>query len=201
KVGGSFTTRGTVFNKFKKDDNPNKEQIKNLREGYIGEFCFSPDGSGQLPTYQETPMTLLMHNVVKDEVQCPTEEVGGVFSREAIAAGTTLRGEIRLRKSAADKLGANWWTVFQEKEYSTLRLGTSRKDDYGLAELKILTEPTDVDSQSPFHPSELTVYLLSDVLLRNSNLRQTNAVADLAEAICRRLNAGVEDNSKKVCLK
>lgn len=195
KVGGSFETQGTAFNKFK-DEYLHTEQIKNLREGYIGNFCFTLDGSGQLPTYKKTRKTLLMHNVVQDDLQRPTEEVGGVFSREAIAAGTILLGEIRLKKGVADKLGANWYKNIS----GDVRLGTSKKDDYGLAHLKILSEPKAIDSQLPFYPNELTVYLLSDALLRNSNLRQANLVGSLADAICQKLNNGITDESQKVHL-
>lgn len=196
KVGGSFEKPNTVFNTFH-DEKPNNEQIKNLREGYIGNFCFSLKGNGKLPTYKKTPKTLLMHNVIEDKVQRPTEEVGGVFSREAIAAETTLRGEIRLKKLLAEKLDEKW----HEKLSGNVRLGTSRKDDYGLAKLKILSEPKEIDSQFPFNLDELTVYLLSDVLLRNSNLRQTNLVEDLAKAICQKLNEGIRDESQKGCLR
>jgi CRISPR-associated protein Csx10 len=209
KVGGSFGAQGTAFNKFH-DENPANAQIRNLREGYVGNFCFSLNGKRNLPAYQHTPKTLLMHNVVKDDVQRPTEEVGGVFSREAIAAKTTddektrptvLRGEIRLKRSVADKLGANWWKELAKDENRTLRLGRSRKDDYGLAELKVLDEPKEIDSQFAFTPDELTVYLLSDVLLRNGTLRQTNLIEDLADAMCQRLNEIAGDETKKVSFK
>ena len=70
------------------------------------------------------------------------------------------------------------------------RLGTSRKDDYGLAELS-LSQPRPFASTAKLDEhkeNRLTVYLSSDCLLRNSNLRQTNLVADLASELSRRLS-------------
>jgi CRISPR-associated protein Csx10 len=195
KVEGSFKKSNTYFNKIH-DKNPEGVQLKNLREGYISNF---DSLDGQMPAYKRTPKTLLMHNVVKDDVQRPSEDVVGVFSREAIAAGIKMRGEIRLKKSIAETLGEKW----HEKLSGNVRLGTSRKDDYGLTELEILNEPGDISSQTllnPNAPNELTVYLLSDVLLRDASLRQSNLVEDLAEAICQKMNEGVTDTNEKVCL-
>lgn len=141
-----------------------KTQAKPIREGFIsmdkGNF-----------THVKTPRILLMHNTVDDPVQRPTENVGGIFSRQAIKAGTVLRGEIRFNKSIENKVKS------LENYESYVRIGTSKKDDYGLAELTF--ETLEDDTSNATADNKLIVYLESDVLLRNSNLRQTNLVDEL----------------------
>lgn len=151
-----------------------KNQTKPIRGGFISDI------SSHRLSISATPQTLLIHNTVDDRVQRPTSAVGGVFSREAIKAGTVLRGEIRWKKSL--NLG--------DKDFESLenyvRLGTSKKDDYGLAALEIIKPQRDFSAKSKLNEKDedknkLYVYLASDVLLRNDNLRQTNLVEDLAK--------------------
>jgi CRISPR-associated protein Csx10 len=173
KVGGGFDNGKTVLNKLKDKTDESTPQLKSYRDGYVNDL----DEEKQLPFYQTTPKTLLMHNTVEDDVQRPTKNVGGVYSRQAIAPtankdgkiqATVLRGEIRFKTS----LRLNFSDAGQD-----VRLGTSKKDDYGLAALRI--ENVEDANSSATGAKELVVYLESDVLLRNSNLRQTNLAPDL----------------------
>lgn len=143
-----------------------KEQTKPIREGYIS------DVNATCLSLATTPISILMHNAVDDEVQRPTSDVVGVYSRQAIKAGTTLKGEIRYRGFDFDF----------PKLTKTIRIGTSKKDDYGLAKIEFL-QKTDQEKTEHKIEKELIVYLASDVMLRNDNLRQTNLVGDLAKAI------------------
>jgi CRISPR-associated protein Csx10 len=172
-------------------------QPKPVRSGFIKSL-----ETHNIVINDESFKTLLMHNTVEDKYQRPTTDVGGVFSREAIAAGTVLRSEIRTKNQKLfDRLSSE---LNEEKD---IRLGTSRKDDYGLAKLGIFNTAQDKGKGEPAsQPSdlvlteELTVYLESDVLLRNANLRQTNLAGDLAEAICQELNEGISDEAKTIKL-
>lgn len=204
KVGGGFdkdkSGRATVYNLFSDADRKKIEggdQKKNYRDGYLSSL---DENNGKLPFRAITPKTLLMHNTVNDDSQRPDETVGGVYSRQAIAATinkdgkiqtTVLRGEIRFKES----LNLNFSDVARE-----IRLGTSKKDDYGLAQIEFHS-PQNHNSNASHYGSTLFVYLESDVLLRNANLRQTNLADDLARGICQKLNEGLADDSKKVCLK
>ena len=187
KTDGSFEKRGTLYNKFAREKETDK-QLKAYRRGYVqalDSVVEIKDNRGTLPSFKDVHMSLLMHNTVKDEIQRPHEDVGGVYSREAIPAGTSLRGEIRVRQKLARELAeldADWWKVFANKDNAILRLGTSRKDDYGLVELS-LSAPKKFSSPSTLKVNRLTVYLLSDCLLRNSHLRQTNLVDELAKEL------------------
>lgn len=186
KVGGSFMEEGTVFNRFR-DENKSGEQLKPYRNGFV----YSLANTDQLPSYLNAKKTLSMHNVIEDKVQCPTEEVGGVYARAAIAAGTILRGEIHLSGDLNDKFKSELG-----KATGNIRLGTSKKDDYGLAMLTV-GEAKPLPVSIPTNgKSELIVYLESDLLLRNTNLRHTNLAEDLQKHLNEKLGTQL-----KLCLK
>ena len=169
----------TVYNLIREADKIEDPtyQKKNFREGYVS----SVKVNGTLPFYGTTRKILLMHNTVRDDIQRPDETVGGVFSRQAIKAGTALRGEIRLKESIAAEVKA------LEMHTSNVRLGTSKKDDYGLAELTLGELENDPPSATVIN-NELIVYFESDVLLRNGNLRQTNLVDELKSVLEKELS-------------
>lgn len=181
KVEGGFDKEKTVYNRLEENISGG-EQKKNYREGYVSNLG---ENGTLLPNYETTQKIMLMHNTVDDSVQRPTSEVGGVFSRQAIKAGQTLRGEIRLKKSIADDLDKEKL----KKLNSYVRLGTSKKDDYGLADLT-LGEIEDAVSNAS-GDKKLIVYLESDVLLRNENLRQSNLVGDLKNELEKTLGKNV----------
>jgi CRISPR-associated protein Csx10 len=142
-----------------------KKQTKPIRDGYISDL------TSNKVLHATTPQTILMHNAVDDEVQRPTTDVVGVYSREAIKAGTILKGEIRFKNLQFDCSKLN----------GKVRIGTSKKDG-GLAEIKVTKKVDDTKDERTFD-KKLIVYLASDVMLRNGSLRQTNLVEDLAEAL------------------
>lgn len=177
------TDTSKVYNRLKDKFNDETPQTKPIREGYISGL------SSNTLSIETTPQTLLIHNTVDDPAQRPTTNVGGVFSREAIKAGTVLRGEIRWKKSL------NLEDSNFEKLRSYVRLGTSKKDDYGLAEFELIKPKQNFSAKSKLNEKDadknkLYVYLASDVLLRNDNLRQTNLVGDLAKELEKTLGEG-----------
>ena len=172
-----------VYNRLTDKFDKKTPQTKPIREGYISDL------SSNTLSIATTPQTLLIHNTVDDKVQRPTTEVGGVFSREAIKAGTVLRGEIRWKKSL-DLEDKDF-----EKLKSYVRLGTSKKDDYGLADFEIIEKAKDFEAKSVANskPQELVGFLASDVLLRNDNLRQTNLVEDLVKELNGKLDVTLSE--------
>lgn len=186
KTGGGFDKRNTVYNRF--CEAAGTKQLKGYREGYIGAYQ-----TGQLPTYKKVPKSLGTHNTVKDDVQRPTEEVGGVYSLEAIAAGVTLRSELRVRgdiKAQLDKKTVDWWRALTCEEAA---LGSSNKDDYGTVEIR--AEEVLRLSPTPHPPSQkLTVWLLSDILLRDSLLRATTLAKSLGEELSQEVNVQLKEH-------
>jgi CRISPR-associated protein Csx10 len=158
----------SVFNVL--DDRRTKDtpQTKPIKGG----FCIEKNGKF---LYATTPQTILMHNSVNDEFQRPTQEEGGIYARHAIKAGTIFKGEIRFRNFFGEQPDFS-------KLKGKVRIGTSKKDDYGLAKIEF-GEVRNFERQSTEKNGEITVYLASDVMLRNENLRQSNLAEDLAAAI------------------
>ncbi|PZO57607.1 MAG: hypothetical protein DCF15_06840 [Phormidesmis priestleyi] len=130
-------------------------------------------------------------------MQRPTQRVGGVYSYEAIVPGTTFRAELRVTAALAeqlDKTRDDWWQLLT----GTARLGQSKKDSYGqvmvIAAMPERASPTTeiVSTDS----NQLTVWLLSDLLLRDERLRPSTSVHDLAQALSEYLSCQMVPREK-----
>lgn len=196
KVNGGFDKQGTVLNRLR--ETPAITQLKGFRTGYIGTWE-DPQSGPHLPRYAKVPQVLLTHNTIEDAVQRPTRNVGGVYSREAIAPSrrdhaVLLRTELRLHPAVAQALEAKhatWW----EQLNGSCRLGVSRKDDYGLVQLSVQGPPQPIThtlSRTSSDTQRLTVWLLSDVLLRNHALRPAIASEQLGAELAARLGVTLE---------
>jgi len=171
KVKGGLD-KGLVYNRLTEPE-PNETQLKGIRGGYLGKFA-----QNHLPNHQKIDTIIYTHNTIQDEVQRPTDQVGGIYSYEAIPSGTTFRAQLRLKKALVDRLkqrGTKLW----EKLNGDHRLGQSKKDDYGLIALNVVSPPQQLP-QATINPSTttLSVWLLSDLLMRDQRLRPT---ADLEQ--------------------
>ncbi|MBO4161471.1 RAMP superfamily CRISPR-associated protein [Micromonospora antibiotica] len=128
--------------------------------------CCIADGDGGI-RIGEVGLVAQAHAVVDDTSQRPTEDSGGLFVYEAIAAGTVLRCELWLPADAAldtDRL---------DGEHA---IGRSRKDDYGHVTVEVLKPGTSVLTErtppartgyggDDVDDGQLVVWLLSDLLL------------------------------------
>ncbi|QLE40844.1 hypothetical protein FD723_10475 [Nostoc sp. C052] len=151
-----------------------KSQLKGYRSGYVGE------NTNQL-TIATVDLVVETHNTVDDGVQRPTSEVGGVYSYEAIASGTRMMAQLRLclHEDLLKTFQDNWWVNLN----GTYHIGRSSKDDYGLVSLEVKSEPTKILQQPKLNQNFLTVWLLSDVLLRNKRLRPTTNIDDFTQVL------------------
>lgn len=72
------------------------------------------DGDGDAPPRVVLPETVVrMHNTIRDDVQRPTQDIGGVYIYEALAPGQEFRAEVRVRAGVltsgwAGKLAGTW---------------------------------------------------------------------------------------------
>lgn len=175
-------SKPTVYNLFQEPELINNDvQKKNYRDGYVSTLdAIQKNGTTKLPLHKIPSKTLSMHNTVFDDKQRPTD--AGIYSREAIAAGTVLHGEIRFKSALESNI-----TGLSKTE---IRIGTSKKDDYGLAEIEFQATPESVSSVIPLNNSHLVVYLASDVLIRNQQLRQSNSIVDLKDELEKTLGTG-----------
>ncbi|MBY0523610.1 MAG: hypothetical protein K2R98_09425 [Gemmataceae bacterium] len=157
-------------------------QLKPLREGYLR--------PGAPTKVIKTPKVVQTHNTIEDRSQRPTSDVGGVYTYEAIASTdkgrpVRLRSELRLRQSLADQLAQeqfDWWTRLSGE----VTLGRSKKDDYG-AVIISAEEAKSFASAFDRVESELFVWIVSDTLIRNEQLRPDPTAAALARELARRL--------------
>jgi CRISPR-associated protein Csx10 len=172
KLGGGLD-KGKVYNRLREPESAN--QLKGERVGYIGSL------NEFLPEFKKVNLTVETHNIVEDDRQCPTKDVGGIYSYQAIEAGTVLQAELRLRQGLANALNKqnSSWTELQ----GDYRIGQSKKDDYGAVAVEILEKPSSVPQTCKIEGSELVVWLLSDVLLRDGRLRPTTSIKDFAKQL------------------
>jgi CRISPR-associated protein Csx10 len=197
KEKGGLDKGNKVWNRFR-EDVADVAQLKNHREGFVG-----PNKPNTLPALDKLAMDMRTHNTVDDELQRPTAEVGGVYTYQAIPAGTILRSEIRLRHSLAETLAnkcSDWWHSLEGQH----RIGRAKKDDYGVVEIRCKSEPKalEIDMKDRLKlnqetevqrdlysldiasgKSELTVWLLSDLLIRDERLRFTAQPEELGRVL------------------
>jgi CRISPR-associated protein Csx10 len=81
-----------------------------------------------------------MHNVIEDRLQRPTEEVGGVFSFEALEEEQSFRGFIGFYDETVRDDFKN--TLVGSEEKIDIVLGRARSRGYGEAELRMLDPGT-----------------------------------------------------------
>lgn len=179
KLDGGLGKGKKVYNRFQELE-PDGIQLKGERSGYVGKF-----DNAHLPIYKTVSLELFTHNTIQDEVQRPTTDVGGVYSYQAIPAGTTLIAELRLPeslKTQLDQQSSNWWNDLG----GILRIGQSKKDQYG--SVKITTHKPDKFSSKPIdHDKLLYVWFLSDVLLRDKRLNPTTNPDDFSRELEKQL--------------
>ena len=138
--------------------------------------------------YQAPKLGVRTHNTVEDKTQRPTSDVGGVYSYEAIKAGTILRTEVRMRRALLDLIKNKNW---HEQLSGEIRLGRSNKDDYGSVKVES-KEEADLPTQKKID-SDLYVWLLSDTLLRGPALDFDPSLARLQELLQRELDVTLQE--------
>jgi len=173
------------------DSRQGGEQYKNCREGWLavrpekGKFRLLFNDGKNLKT-QRT------HNTVDDAPQRPTERVGGVFTYQAIKAGSAFSGELLL----APEWAAHWG--LKEGAEEEIRIGRSKKDDYGQADLRTGKSAEKKPKDVTLHAGQyLVVRLLSDLLLRDAQLAYSADPRNLAGWLTEKLGVAVhlsEDN-------
>ncbi|MFF0574112.1 RAMP superfamily CRISPR-associated protein [Streptosporangium saharense] len=157
---------GTVAGNQMAGDGPPRS--KPYRTGYL-----VPEGPEKY-TVVSPASTVRMHNTIQDDLQRPTREVGGVYVYRALAAGTVLRAEVRVRTGA---LGDGW----ARRLTGGWRIGRSAKDDYG--KVRVTATPVGVPSAGGHGGRSLRVWLLSGLLVRDRRLRPSTDPRDVARAL------------------
>ena len=121
-------------------------------------------------------------DISEDDLQRPSSDVGGVYSYSAIAPKTTFRGEIRVKSDLFNHLTKQkkeWWRNLEDS-YS---IGQSKKDDYGTIKVTIAQKPQLYQGKIQLDNNTLSVWLLSDLLLRDERLNPTADLNILKETL------------------
>ena len=170
-------------------------QMKDLRTGYVR---VTAEGMQYRPA--DNRRLLRTHNTVEDKTQRPTERVGGLFAYEAIRAGQTFRGTVRM-SAALWKQVQEHPAILEKLAYGEPSIGQSRKDEYGAVSLEYLA-PTSAKSEVQFclpdllernGKNYLVVYLLSDVLIRGAFQNYSLILDDLRGALSNALGVTLQD--------
>ena len=173
-------------------------QTKDLRSGYV-----VPNEKGMTYHVASDHKIIRTHNTIEDDVQRPTERVGGLFTYEAIQTGKTFRGTL--------KIGGELWSEIRGREDILKKLasdehtfGRSRKDEYGRALLECAglagddgalsqTGLLDGRTEKGKDKKYLVVYLASDLLLRDEAMGYSVKVKDVKEALEKALEVKLDD--------
>lgn len=190
KVKGGLD-KGYVYNRFSESESHPTDkniQLKGIRGGYIGNF-----DNQELPLSQKVNVSLYTHNTIEDDVQRPTEDIGGVYSYQAIPAEVELKAELRIKKALVDQLNRKqkqWREVFTGK----YQIGRSKKDDYGLIKLST-SSPREIPQAliNQEKPNILTLWLVSDLLLRDERLKPTTDLEELRKYLVKALNIELKE--------
>lgn len=187
-------------------DPPADVQAVQHRRGYLA-------GEGASTRLATVTVGVRTHATIEDDVQRPTERVGGVYTYEAIEPTVTLHSKVLVDGSV---LGPDDVEGFEIEG----RLGTSKKDDYGRVRLvcsgfrrvepdelseaddpSAAGEPAEVDRSTADGPPEAeapsetdesaaadatakaTLWLLSDLLLRSASNQPSTSLKDLARLL------------------
>lgn len=194
KLDGGLSKGEKVYNRFQEPepkDAQNKEiQIKGERGGYVGKFDES-----KLPEYKTVKLEVNTHNTIDDRSQRPSPETdGAVYSYQAIPAQAVLKAELRIPKSVKEHLDTesrDWW----QKLNSDLRIGQSKKDQYGLIHITADQPNLFETSKQVGNNNLLYVWFLSDVLLRDDRLNLTTDLDAFKQVLEREL--GLDQGSLK----
>lgn len=170
-------------------------QMKDLRTGYVQS---AKEGMRYCP--EDVRRLLRTHNTVEDEKQRPTERVGGLFTYEAIRAGQTFRGTVRMSAVLWKKVRGHP-DVLKGLACGELSIGQSRKDEYGAVSLEYVSADTAMPEGRLWSPklreeggkNYLVVYLLSDLLIRGAYLNYSLRLDDLKDALSAALGVELQD--------
>lgn len=161
-------------------------QMTSMRSGSI--VC-----SGTEITWYPLPVLgLRTHNTIDDQTQRSTSEVGGLYSCEAIPAGTIFQGSV--------SVSTDLWPVISRPIAALTRLqtsiGQSRKDEYGNICLERLAPvPSQPAPGALVQGRYLVVYLASDTLLRNEYGSVNADPSQLKAALAQQLGLSLDEYS------
>jgi CRISPR-associated protein Csx10 len=163
-------------------DRPAGQQLQSIRRGYV---CLQQ----QTLHHQTLSPEIAAHNTIVDAKQRPDSEIGGIYTYAAIPAGSTFRLEVRLRDFLIAKKAGYPLANFL-RTATSIQIGRTKKDDYGRISLRQLKSEKMACPPGAV-TSGLTVWLLSDLLLRDQRLRPSADPQVLRQALQEQLQVNL----------
>jgi len=192
-----FLTAGGALNTFMPGPTTDGDgQTQQVRGGYIGFVS-----AGSLPAHRphRAGVGAATHNTIVDELQRPDETVGGVYTYESIRAGTTLRFSVLLRGQDSAYVAAK---LTHDLDNTELRVGTSKKDGYGLARVRTIdAEPATDPQHGAGTNNEISAWCVSDLALVDHALRPTTTAAAFGAELGTALGCKLEPIDDHVTLR
>lgn len=152
------------------------ERRQAMRSGHVVQ---AGPGSWQLLA---PVMAVSTHAVIDDDAGRPTPDRGGVFTYLGLVAGTLLVSDIVLPAGVHLALAAG----------DRLRLGRSRKDDFGQVRVLDVRPVSAPDASDVTAGEQVQVWCVSDVLLRDAWGAADPSPQALAAELARRLGVPVD---------
>ena len=156
------------------------ERRQPMRSGHV-----VPAGAGAWHLLAPV-MSVSTHAVIDDDAGRPTPDRGGVFTYLGLAAGTRLVSDIVLPGGVHLALAAD----------DRLRLGRSRKDDFGQVEVLDVRRVSASGAPGVTAGEQVRVWCVSDVLLRDAWGAPDVSPQALAAELARRFGVPVEVDSQ-----
>jgi CRISPR-associated protein Csx10 len=156
--------------------------FRQIRGGHVADA-----GEAHLPPWSPAGslLTTGTHNSVLDGLQRPASDTGGVYTYEAIRAGTRLRATVTYRGPGAEEVLRRLATAAPAE----VRVGTAKKDDYGRARISVGDAST--VAADLWTASELEVWCESDVVVVDpATGRPTTTAQHLAECVADAFGVG-----------
>jgi CRISPR-associated protein Csx10 len=157
------------------------QQLKRIEPSYV---CLKEKNLYQMGVNPE----IAVHNTIVDDKQRPDSEIGGIYTYAAIPAGSTFQLEVRIQDYLVPKNAVNPLANFLIAEIS-VQIGRTKKDDYGIRLKQIKSEKIAI--ATAIQIETLTIWLLSDLLLRDERLRPTIDPQIFAKQLSEQLGEGV----------
>ena len=160
-------------------------QLKVLGGGYLP--LGLPDGQSREKKPLAAQKILVQRNAVDHESQKPTATVGGIYSREAIAAGQPYRALLRLSGDAYAAL-PNDSEAVQKALDTSIRIGGGAP---GCGEVRMRAKYRSEYPEPQPQGNSLLVYFASDVILD----AQALSLAPLEEVLIEALNQVLKEDA------
>lgn len=168
---------GRIRNGFIRHAEQDPIQFKPIRAGFLPEHGLPAAHDESRSPLLHSALIAFTHATIDDGPQRPTAAVGGVYTYFALAPGQRFRAELWLEAGLVDSAEA-----VCAKLPTELRIGRSKKDDYG--RVRLTARPaTPRSTTGTDSVGEATLWLVAPLLARDARFLPIADAAALTESL------------------